>query len=145
MIIEMREADFNKQYPLIANHLDANASWNGCLYETFGKQLAFIEQQPSNTIWTLVEEDGKQFLLSGFHFVNRLGYLISTVAVSEGQEIAVLDDLVEFCVTFNTYLYADDHIDAKHKAVEMLRKGIKDVTVDDLEAEEVEQDDDSET
>jgi hypothetical protein len=41
-------------------------------------------------VWTLVDgDDGDQYLLSGFHFVNRIGYLVSTVAVPEGLDINV--------------------------------------------------------
>ena len=45
-IIEMTEDEFDQQYPLVTNHLNPNASWEnghsgGCLFDTFGDELAF--------------------------------------------------------------------------------------------------------
>ena len=94
-LIELSEDEFDRQYPLLKNHLNPNASWvygegPGCLFETYGDELAFVRQQDPSTVWTLVDgDDGDQYLLSGFHFVNRIGYLVSTIAVSESVDIEV--------------------------------------------------------
>ena len=83
------------QYPLVVNHLNPNASWcvgdgPGCLFETYGEELTFVRQQDPRTIWTLVDgDDGDQYLINGFHFVNRIGYLVSTVPVPEETDIEV--------------------------------------------------------
>jgi hypothetical protein len=50
ILIEMSEEEFHAQYPLMTNHLDTNASWAcgdtaGCLFETCGPELAFVQQQ----------------------------------------------------------------------------------------------------
>jgi Family of unknown function (DUF6900) len=93
--IEMSEDEFDDQYPLLANHLNPHASWafgdgRGCLFETYGEELEFIRQQDPRTVWTFVDgDDGGQYLLSGYHFVNRIGYLVSTVGVPEGADIEV--------------------------------------------------------
>src|SRR5262249_53914708 len=89
------EDEFDSHYPLLKNHLNPNASWvygegPGCLFETYGEELEFVRQQDPATVWTLVDgDDGDQYLVSGFHFVNRIGYLISTVAVPESVDIEV--------------------------------------------------------
>ena len=94
-LIEMSEDDFDKQYPLLKNHLNPDATWiygegPGCLFETYGEELEFVRQQAPATVWTLVDgDDGDQYLLSGFHFVNRIGYLVSTVPVPEDIDIQV--------------------------------------------------------
>ncbi len=93
-LIEIPEDEFDATYPLKTNHLRADASWDygdgGCLFETYGEELEFVRQQDPRTIWTLVDgDDGDQYLISGFHVVNRIGYLISTVPVPEGIEIQV--------------------------------------------------------
>lgn len=88
--IEMTEDEFESQYPLLQNRLNPNASWAGCMFETFGRELAFIQQQDPRTIWTLVESDGGDFIVSGCWWVNRIGYFVSTVPVPEGTEIEVL-------------------------------------------------------
>ena len=40
-------------------------------------------------VWTFMDGDDGQFVGSGFHFVNRVGYLISTVPVPDGLSIEV--------------------------------------------------------
>ncbi len=94
--IEMTEDEFDERYPLVPNHLNPNATWSlsdsggGCLFETFGKELAFVRQQEPRTIWTLIDgEDGDLYVVSGYHFVNRVGYLISKVPFPEGVLIEV--------------------------------------------------------
>jgi hypothetical protein len=94
-LIEITEDDFNTRYPLRTNHLNPHASWasgeaGGCLFETFGEELDFVRRQDPATVWTLVDgEDGDQYLLSGIHLVNRLGYLVSLTPVPEGVDIQV--------------------------------------------------------
>ena len=93
--IEMTEDEFDDRYPLVVNHLNPNASWGsgegtGCLFETYGEELAYVRRQDPRTVWTFVDgDDGNQYLVSGFHLVNRIGYLVSTVAVPEGADIEV--------------------------------------------------------
>ena len=93
--IEMSEDEFDDKYPLIKNHLNPNAGWAcdegpGCLFETYGEELEFVRQQDPRTVWTLVDgDDGDQYLTNGFHFVNRIGYLVSTVPVPEEIDIDV--------------------------------------------------------
>jgi hypothetical protein len=94
-IIELSEDEFDAQYPLRTNHLNPSAGWAygegaGCLFETYGKELAFVRQQDPRTVWTFIDgDDGAPYVLSGFHLVNRIGYLISTVPVPEGTTIEV--------------------------------------------------------
>jgi hypothetical protein len=84
-LIELSEDAFDAQYPLVPNHLNPSAGWAlgegyGCLFETYGDELDFVRRQDPRTIWTLVDgDDGDLYLVSGYHLVNRIGYLISTV------------------------------------------------------------------
>ena len=93
---EMTEDEFDRQYPLITNHINRNASWAfgdspGCLFETYGEELDFVRSQAPRTIWTLVDggDDDNQYLISGYHLVNRIGYLISTIPFPEDADIEV--------------------------------------------------------
>jgi hypothetical protein len=94
--IELTEEEFDEQYPLVENHLDPHASWTfgdgrGCLFGTRSEEFAFVRSQDPRTIWTLVDTDtDDQVVLSGLHFVNRVGYLVSKVPVSDGTTIEVL-------------------------------------------------------
>jgi hypothetical protein len=93
--LEISEDAFDDHYPLKVNHLNPNASWGlgeggGCLFETYGEELAFVQQQHPSAVWTFVDGDeSDQYLLSGFHVVNRIGYLVSAVPVPEGVSIQV--------------------------------------------------------
>ena len=92
---QLNEDDFDERYPLLENHLNPNASWiigsrRGCLFETYGKELEFILRQDPCNVWTLVDGDsGDLWVISGMHFVNRIGYLVSTVPVPVDHFIAV--------------------------------------------------------
>ena len=94
--IELTEDEFDDRYNLIPNHLDPHASWvygegPGCLFNTYGPELEFVRQQDPRTIWTFVDADeGNQYVLSGFHIVNRIGYLISKEVIPESTNIEVL-------------------------------------------------------
>ncbi len=90
---ELTQDEFNANFPLLPNHLNPTASWTigggaGCLFETYGEELDFVRRQDSKTIWTLLARDnGDLLLVSGFQFFNRVGYLISTNPIKEGQII----------------------------------------------------------
>jgi hypothetical protein len=92
---QMTEDEFDAKYPLITNHIDPNASWAfgdgpGCLFETYGEELDFVLAQNPCTIWTLVDgDDGNQYVISVYHLVNRIGYLISTVPFPEDASIEI--------------------------------------------------------
>lgn len=88
-IIDITEDEFDAAYPLRPNHLNPTASWTigdgpGCLFETYGPELEFVRSQDPKTIWTLLDgDDGDLYLESGCHFVNRIGYLISTRPIDD--------------------------------------------------------------
>lgn len=86
----LTEEAFDAKFPLLRNHLDENASLDGCMFETYGDELAFVLQQNPNCIWTYRDDDnGRICFCSGYHLVNRIGYLISTVPVEPGCEYFV--------------------------------------------------------
>ena len=88
--ITLTEDQFDAQFPLIKNHLDANAAHDGHMFETYGKELDFVRAQPPNSIWTIMtDDDGLLCLSSGFDFVNRLGYVISTRPVPHDTDYFV--------------------------------------------------------
>jgi hypothetical protein len=94
-VIEMTEDEFDAAYPLRPNHLNPNASWGfadgaGCLFETYGEELDFVRRQDPRTVWTILDgDDGGLYVASGYHFVNRIGYLISTIPIPDDLFIQV--------------------------------------------------------
>ena len=66
-------------------------SFGGCMYETFGEELEYVRKQPTNRIWTIIDEEDKLFFIAGFHIVNRLGYLITDEEWSDEYEEYLID------------------------------------------------------
>lgn len=92
--IQLTEDEFDARYPLVPNHLNPSAGWGlgdgpGCLFETYGEEFAFVRRQNPRCVWTLVDGDDGVALASGLHFVNRVGYLISTVPIRDNTFIEV--------------------------------------------------------
>jgi hypothetical protein len=93
--IELSEDAFDALFPLVRNHINPNASWSlgeggGCLFETYGEEVASVRDQDSRKVWTFIDGDeGGLLVASGFHFVNRIGYLVSTVMLPEGVDVQV--------------------------------------------------------
>lgn len=82
-------------YKPIKNHIDTNASMNGHMFETFGDEELFVRSQKESLIWTIVDgDDGGSYLVDGFHYVNRQGYMIATYshAGKPGVEINLDED-----------------------------------------------------
>jgi hypothetical protein len=92
---ELSEDAFDAAYPLLRNHLNLNASWgagegSGCLFETYGEELDFVRRQDPRTIWTVLDgDDGDLYVVSGYHIVNRIGYLVSTTTVPDDISLQV--------------------------------------------------------
>jgi hypothetical protein len=94
-LIELTEDEFDDRYPLKFNHLNPSAGWaigesGGCLFATHGDEFAFVKRQDHRMVWTLLDgDDGDMYLVSGLHYVNRVGYLLSTIAVPDHVTIQV--------------------------------------------------------
>jgi len=86
---QITEEEFDKKYQPIENHIDDNASWSGCMFETFGAEVEFVKQQPENHIWTIVECDDSMVVVSGWHYVNRMGYLITVNPWQDDIEVMI--------------------------------------------------------
>lgn len=81
---------FLETYKPILNSIDANASFDGLAFETYGDELKFVIDQPDDHVVTLVEgDDGGTYLTAGFHVVNRLNYMITTVPVPRDLDVLV--------------------------------------------------------
>lgn len=82
---EITEEDFEELFTPITNSFNSNGCWNGCSFETNGEELDYVRQQPQEHIWTIITDDyGAMCLVSGYHFVNRLNYLITEEPVPAG-------------------------------------------------------------
>ena len=95
LFIELTEDEFDDQYALVPNHINPSASWafgdaRGCLFETYGEEFEFVRRYDSSKVWTLVDGDGGDlYLVSGLHYVNRVGYLLSRNPIPENTTVQV--------------------------------------------------------
>jgi len=95
LFIELTEDEFDVQYALVPNHINPSASWafgdaRGCLFETFGEEFEFVRRYDPSKVWTLVDGDGGDlYLVSGLHYVNRVGYLLSRNPIPENTTVQV--------------------------------------------------------
>jgi len=84
---------WEKKFQPIKNKLDKNASIDGYMFETYGKEVAAVKKQiekDHNTVWTVIDGmNRKTYAIPGWHFVNRLGYFITKVPY-ENEEMSVL-------------------------------------------------------
>ena len=72
----------------VRNHADHD--FESCLFETYGDDLAFIEDTHPAHVWTLVETDtGGEKIIEGMRFVNRIGYFVTVRPWSETVEVTL--------------------------------------------------------
>lgn len=66
-----------------------NAATGSTLFETYGADLEAVHAADPLTVWTVVEgsETENQYLLPGFHRVNRIGYVLSSRPIAQ-EELA---------------------------------------------------------
>ena len=90
----LTEDQFYRDYQPQQNHFDNNASWDGCMLETYGEQLEHVKtvfKYAPARVWTVLDCDGKTIVANGFHLVNRMGYVITENPAPDGLYIEVLD------------------------------------------------------
>ena len=75
----------------LRNHFDENAAGDGFMFETYGIELDFVRAQNPHHIWTLVEGDnGRLYVVDGYHLVNRLGYFVAEIPCPSDVSIDVV-------------------------------------------------------
>lgn len=93
----MKWEAFVKEYKPIKNKVKG-ASIDGYMFETFGDELEDLKAKAKKLgkgsglhIWSLIDNnDGKDwYLINGWHWVNRLGYIITKIPWKEGEDIEV--------------------------------------------------------
>ena len=67
---------FFRHYRPLPNVMRPDAPYHGCMYETYGEELAHVRRVDPCHVWTLCTEGGSDYVSHGFHIVNRLGYFL---------------------------------------------------------------------
>jgi len=75
-----------QNYVFIKNPFNSNAPFNSCMFETFGEEFDYVCNYDVKKVWTIIDEGGVTFIISGLHYANRLGYLISTESAKYPDE-----------------------------------------------------------
>lgn len=89
--IEMDLDEWAAIYKPIKNHIDTNASFDGEMFETYGEELEFVKAADEDRIWMYGDgDDGGCYIWNGWHFVNRIGYFITSVPCPPDTTIQVL-------------------------------------------------------
>jgi hypothetical protein len=89
------EAEFFEKYKPVTNPFVRNASWNGSMLETYGLELAHVQEVLAvtpNKVWTVLDCDGALIVSSGYHHVNRMGYIITEVPVADDEMVETFDE-----------------------------------------------------
>lgn len=81
-------------YKPMHNHIaEYDAGFDGAMFETYGDECQFIQELVNtapDTIWTLITGDRNGWsIISGCHYVNRLGYFVSQVPFTHHMEIDI--------------------------------------------------------
>ena len=98
-IKNLTEEEFYEKFKCEKNHIDTNASFSGCMFETYGEEIDYVFKMiKTNRVITIIEGDldedeeyrtliddfgnkviepiSNLYYASGFHYVNRLGFLV---------------------------------------------------------------------
>ena len=95
-IEKITEEEFYQKFKRQENLFDNNASFDGCMFETYGEELDYVfEMSKMNRVITIIEGDDEReetfiddmgveiteaipnmYYASGFHLVNRMGYFV---------------------------------------------------------------------
>ena len=76
-------------YQPIKNQFTESA-FDNYMFETYGAELLFVQNQDKDNIWSIIENENKLFILNGMHVVNLLGYMITKLPhVHETVEVVI--------------------------------------------------------
>ena len=87
--IKLTEDEFDEKFKLMTNPFEDNVGWNGCFFETYGQELDYVRNCHPACIWTYIDGDEGDTIVSGYHLVNRINYLISVEPVPDDTDYQV--------------------------------------------------------
>jgi len=94
-VSEITIEQFWREYRPQLNPYNDNASWDGCMLETYGDEFTLVKNTfefSPERVWTIIEDDdGDPILTNGFHYVNRIGYVVTSRPAPADTFINVID------------------------------------------------------
>ena len=98
-LTELSFDEWEATFKPINNYMDSNASFQddnglGIMFETYDIELEYVKSRDPLTVWTYVSEGNGTYIIDGYHFVNRIGYFITSVPREphEAYTITVSED-----------------------------------------------------
>lgn len=79
----------------VKNHLAANASHDGYMFETYGAELDFIHSVRADSpgsVWTITSSGDYTTLGDGYHYVDRMGYFFTSVPCPDNECFEIVLD-----------------------------------------------------
>ena len=92
------QKDLEKEGDNGTTTMDDMAPYGGCMYETHGEEIEYVVNIANTTpkkVWTIISVDYWEGIVSGYHLVNRLGYLITEEEWEDQNEEYVVYDARE--------------------------------------------------
>ena len=90
--VKINYDDWFEHYQPLLNHFESSPDNDIYRFETFGKDLEFVQKFQNCFIWTAVScENEETWIIPGFHIVNRENYYI-THTPWENENIEVNDN-----------------------------------------------------
>jgi hypothetical protein len=75
--LALREEIFEEFFQPYRHPNSNHDVWGGLGLETFGSDLALVSSLDHNFVWTVLDGEKDQWIVPGFHWVNRVCYLVS--------------------------------------------------------------------
>ena len=97
--IKLTEQECEQQFRLVTNPYDDNVGWNGCFFETYGQELEYVRKCDPACIWTYIDGEERDVIVSGYHLVNCINYLISIDPIPDGINYEVELDVTSICTS----------------------------------------------
>jgi len=76
---------FDKFKPIKIDDSESR-SFDGCFLETYGEDKKTLAKYPDNRVWTLLDCEGKQYVVAGWRYVDRVGYFVTEVPFTSEDE-----------------------------------------------------------
>jgi len=96
--------EWETKFKPIKNHFRKDPDEN--MFETYGEEVDFVTKADNKYVWTYLQGDMSDLICAGYHYVNRLGYYISSIPW-ENEDDYVLLSVQEECECYNEDGYED--------------------------------------
>jgi hypothetical protein len=92
--------EFEEQFRPIKNHLVNDPDQQ--MFETYGEELEFVLPKAEEyKVWTYLDGDECSLVISGYHFINRIGYYVCEVPYDEDTVYEIIVSTEEECECYD--------------------------------------------